>query len=40
MERETKDKRARVVVARNAIRFGRITDEGKAVYSEYLAQIA
>lgn len=39
MERETKDKRARVVLVRNAIKFGNITEDGKAVYADYLKQV-
>lgn len=36
MEARTKSKAARISLAQNAIRIGNITDEGKAVYREYL----
>lgn len=39
MERHTKSKDARISLARSAIRIGNITDEGKAVYREYLARL-
>jgi hypothetical protein len=39
MERKTKSKDARVALARSAIRIGNITDDGKAVYAEYLARL-
>lgn len=36
MERHTKSKDARISLAQNAIRIGNVSDEGKAVYHEYL----
>lgn len=36
MERRTKQKTARVSLAQSAVCIGNITDEGKAVYREYL----
>ncbi len=39
MEARTKSKAARVSMARSAVRLGNITDEGKAVYQEYLARL-
>lgn len=39
MERFTKGKNTRIVAAQNAIRLGNITDEGKAVYQEYLTRL-
>lgn len=36
MERHTKSRDARIAMAKAAIRIGNITDEGKAVYREYL----
>ncbi|RUM99012.1 hypothetical protein EET67_05065 [Pseudaminobacter arsenicus] len=39
MELHTKQKAARVSLAQSAIRVGNITDEGKAVYREYLRQV-
>lgn len=39
MERRTKQKAARVSLAKNAIAIGNITPEGKAVYAEYLAKL-
>lgn len=39
MERHTKQKSARIGLAKAAIRIGNINDEGKAVYAEYLAKL-
>jgi hypothetical protein len=39
MEKHTKSKSARAALARSAIRIGRITDDGKDVYREYLARL-
>lgn len=39
MEARTKNKDARISLARNAIRIGNITPEGKDVYREYLARL-
>lgn len=39
MEAKTKSKAARISLATSAIRIGNITDEGKAVYREYLARL-
>lgn len=36
IERYTKQKNARIAVAKGAIRYGKISPEGKAVYQEYL----
>lgn len=36
MEQHTKQKAARISLAKTAIRIGNITPEGKAVYREYL----
>jgi hypothetical protein len=39
MERHTKQKAARIGLAQAAIRIGNVTDDGKAVYAEYLRQL-
>lgn len=39
MEASTKQKAARIALAKTAIRIGNITPEGKDVYREYLRQI-
>lgn len=39
MEASTKQKAARIALAKTAIRIGNITDEGRDVYREYLRQI-
>lgn len=39
MEAKTKSKAARISLARSAITIGNITEDGKAVYAEYLLLI-